>query len=581
MLKLSRYLPIVASLKGYDRGLLARDMIAALVVTIMLIPQSLAYALLAGVPPQVGLYASMLPLLAYALFGTSRTLSVGPVAIASLMTAVALKDVAEQGTSDYLTAAIVLALLSGILLMVMGVLRLGVLANLLSHSVVSGFITASALIIALSQMKHILGVSAHGDTLLELVPSLLEALPQTGMLTLGMGVSVILFLLFARRQLSRLLVRLGASAHVAGLLAKAAPVLSVIATILVVYLLRLDLQGVAVVGEVPQGLPVPGLPAVSMALVEQLLMPALVISIIGYVESISVGKTLAARHRQRIDSDQELIGLGAANVASAVSGGFPVTGGFSRSVVNYDAGAATQLAGVMTAMGIALTAMYLTPWLFYLPRATLAATIIVAVLALIDISIFRDTWRLSTGDFIAVLVTVIGTLFFGVEAGVAAGVVTSLGLHLYHATKPHITEVGLIAGTEHFRNVERHSVHTHPEIFSLRIDESLFFANAGYLEDFILARLQSDRQIRHVILMCSAINEIDFSALEMLEALNVALAELGITFHLSEVKGPVLDAIKPSAFMQELTGEIFLSQFQAFKTVSRLVSATEDGLSGL
>jgi SulP family sulfate permease len=361
MMKLSRYLPILASLKGYDRGLLARDLIAALVVTIMLIPQSLAYALLAGVPPQVGLYASMLPLLAYALFGTSRTLSVGPVAIASLMTAVALKDVAEQGTSDYLTAAIVLALLSGILLMAMGALRLGVLANLLSHSVVSGFITASAVIIALSQMKHILGVSAHGDTLLELVPSLLEALPQTGMLTLGIGVAVILFLLFARRQLARLLVRLGVSAHVAGLLAKAAPVLSVIATILVVYLLRLDLQGVAVVGEVPQGLPVPGLPVVSLALVGQLLVPALVISIIGYVESISVGKTLAARHRQRIDSDQELIGLGAANVASAVSGGFPVTGGFSRSVVNYDAGAATQLAGVMTAIGIALTAMYLTP----------------------------------------------------------------------------------------------------------------------------------------------------------------------------------------------------------------------------
>jgi SulP family sulfate permease len=312
-----------------------------------------------------------------------------------------------------------------------------------------------------------------------------------------------------------------------------------------------------------------------MPLVEALLLPAVAISIIGYVESISVGKTLGAKRGQRVDGNQELIGLGAANLASSFSGGFPVTGGFSRSVVNFDAGAHTQLAGIMAAVGIALAAVFLTPVLYYLPQATLAATIIVAVLSLIDFSILKSTWKLSKSDFVAVLLTIFGTLLFGVEAGVAAGVLVSLGLYLYRTSKPHIAEVGLIEGTEHFRNVLRHSVTTHPELLSLRVDENLFFANAGYLEDYIYETLAKNPQVKHLILMCSACNDIDYTALEVLEAINTRLSDLGVTFHLSEIKGPVMDRIEDTGFLAHLTGNVYLSQYKAYTELSHEVARSK------
>jgi SulP family sulfate permease len=303
-------------------------------------------------------------------------------------------------------------------------------------------------------------------------------------------------------------------------------------------------------------------------------LPAIAISIIGYVESISVGKTLGAKRGQRVDGNQELIGLGAANIASSISGGFPVTGGFSRSVVNFDAGASTQLAGILAALGIALAALFLTPVLYYLPQATLAATIIVAVLALIDFSTLKKTWVLSKSDFFAVSLTILGTLSFGVEAGVAAGVIVSLGLYLYRTSKPHIAEVGLIEGTEHFRNVLRHSVTTHPQLLSLRVDENLFFANAGYLEDCIYAALQKNPEVKHLVLMCSACNAIDYTALEVLETINAHLRDLGVTFHLSEIKGPVMDHIENTSFLEHLTGQVYLSQYQAYTELSQRLTPT-------
>ena len=327
-------------------------------------------------------------------------------------------------------------------------------------------------------------------------------------------------------------------------------------------------KGVALVGEVPAGLPSLQLPVFSLAMVELLIVPAMAISIIGYVESISVGKTLGAKRGQRVDGNQELVGLGAANLASSFSGGFPVTGGFSRSVVNFDAGASTQLAGILAAVGIALASLFLTPVLFYLPQATLAATIIVAVTGLIDVSIITKTWKLSKSDFYAVALTILGTLVFGVEAGVAAGVLVSLCLYLYRTSKPHIAEVGLIEGTEHFRNILRHKVSTRPEILSLRVDENLFFANAGYLEEYIYSALENNPEVRHLVLMCSACNTIDYSALEVLEAINGHLRDLDIAFHLSEVKGPVMDHIKDTGFLEHLTGNVYLSQYQAYMDLS-------------
>lgn len=559
-----RYLPPLDWLRGYNKRVLTSDLLAAVIVTIMLIPQSLAYALLAGLPAEMGLYASILPLAAYAVFGTSRTLSVGPVAVVSLMTATAVGRIAETGSLGYASAAIAMAGLSGLMLIAMGLLRFGHLANLLSHPVVSGFITASGIIIALSQLRHILGIDAHGENLPTLVGSLFSEVGETNAITLATGLAALALLLWTRRGLAPLLQRLGMGNDTAGMVAKAGPVLAIVLTTLASVFFAFEDRGVALVGNVPRGLPAFGWPSMDLELWRELAVSALLISVIGFVESVSVGKTLAAKRRQRIDANQELIALGAANVASAGSGGFPVTGGFSRSVVNFDAGAQTQLASVFTALGIALAALFLTPVLYYLPKATLAATIIVAVTSLIDGRILGLAWRYSRSDFIAVAATIATTLIAGVELGVLAGIGVSIALHLHKTSRPHFAIVGEVPGTEHFRNIERHDVVTYPSIISMRIDESLYFANAGYMESAIYALVADrDERLEHFILQCTAVNEIDLSALEALESVMERLKEQGIALHLSEVKGPVMDALECSDFLQHLTGQVFLSQHQA------------------
>jgi SulP family sulfate permease len=345
-------------------------------------------------------------------------------------------------------------------------------------------------------------------------------------------------------------------------------VLAVVTSTAVVWALGLADKGVAIVGAVPQSLPPLTLPSFDLVLVKDLLLPALLISVIGFVESVSVAQTLAAKKRQRILPDQELIGLGAANLASALTGGFPVTGGFARSVVNFDAGAETPAAGAYTAFGLAIAAVALTPLIFFLPKATLAATIIVAVLSLVDFSILRKTWAYSKSDFAAVAATIGLTLIAGVEVGVSAGVVLSLALFLFKTSRPHVAEVGLLQGTQHFRNILRYPVLTDPSLLTLRVDESLYFANSRYLEDYIHARVTGDTALKNVILLCSAVNEIDMSALESLETINIRLKEMGIRFHLSEVKGPVMDRLQTTHFLTDLTGKVFLSQYEATQVLA-------------
>jgi SulP family sulfate permease len=565
---LTRFVPMLEWGRTYSRSTLSNDLIAALIVTIMLIPQSLAYALLAGLPPEAGLYASIVPIMLYAVFGTSRALAVGPVAVVSLMTAAALSNIVEQGTMGYAVAALSLAGLSGVMLLAMGLFRLGFLANFLSHPVIAGFITASGIIIAASQLKHVLGIEADGHNLLELVLSLAEHASETNWITAIIGILATGFLFWVRKGLKPFLKRFGVSDGLAGVLVKTGPVAVVVATTAAVWAFGLGDQGVRIVGEVPQSLPPLTLPSFSPDLLGQLLLPAFLISIIGFVESISVAQTLAAKKRQRIDPDQELIGLGAANIGASLTGGFPVTGGFSRSVVNFDAGAETPAAGAFTAIGLAIAALTLTPLIYFLPKATLAATIIVAVLSLVDFSILKRSWNYSKADFAAVLATILMTLAWGVEVGVSTGVGLSILLHLYKTSKPHIAEVGQVPGTEHYRNILRHNVITDPTIVTLRVDESLYFANARYLEDKIQNRVAQDKKIQHVILQCSAINEIDLSALESLEAINNRLREMNVLLHLSEVKGPVMDKLKEQHFLEELTGRIFLSQFEAVNAIS-------------
>jgi len=564
---IARHFPILSWGRTYDRSALTDDLMAAMVVTIMLIPQSLAYALLAGLPPVVGLYASILPLVLYAIFGTSRTLAVGPVAVISLMTASAAGAVAMQGTAAYLEAAITLAALSGIMLAILGFLRAGFLANLLSHPVISGFITASGILIATSQIKHIIGVNADGNNWPAMIGSLVSSIEETNAWTLAIGLPVTVFLFWVRKGAEPALVRLGFAARAAELTAKAGPVAAVILTILMAQVLDLEAEGVNLVGFIPQGLPPFAVPSMDLALIEKLWIPALLISIIGFVESVSVAQTLAAKRRQRISPDQELIGLGASNIASAFSGGYPVTGGFARSVVNFDAGARTPAAGAFTAGGIALAGLFLTPLLFHLPVATLAATIIVAVLGLIDLKTPRQLWRYSKSDFAAHITTVGITLLAGVELGVMAGVSVGLLLYLWRVSRPHAAIVGRVPETEHFRNIDRHQVITVPHLLSIRIDESLTYLNARWLEEYVLEQVADRPEVRHVIIMCSAVNEIDASGLESLEAINHRLADGGIALHLSEAKGPVLDRLANSNFLEELSGSVFLSQDLAFSTL--------------
>ena len=425
----ARVLPVLGWARTYGRAELSSDLMAAVIVTIMLIPQSLAYALLAGLPPEAGLYASIAPILLYAIFGTSRALAVGPVAVVSLLTASAVGQVAEQGTAGYAVAALTLAFLSGGFLLLLGFLRLGFLANFLSHPVIAGFITASGILIAASQLKHILGVDAHGHTLPEILGAILSHLHEVNWITVLIGVSAAAFLFWARRGLKPGLTRLGLSRRLSDALTKAGPVAAVGATTVAVWGFGLAGDGVKIVGEVPQSLPPLTLPGFTPDLLSALLGPAILISVIGFVESVSVAQTLAAKKRQRIDPDQELIGLGAANIGAAFTGGYPVTGGFARSVVNFDAGAETPAAGAFTAIGLAFAALALTPLVYFLPNATLAATIIVAVMSLVDFSILKKTWGYSRADFVAVASTIVLTLGLGVEVGVASGVASDRRVH--------------------------------------------------------------------------------------------------------------------------------------------------------
>ncbi|MEG3078894.1 sulfate permease [Halomonas sp. 5021] len=566
---LKRYLPILSWLPYYHKRLLGADLLAGLIVTVMVIPQSLAYALLAGLPAVVGLYASILPQLVYTLFGTSRTLAVGPVAIIALMTGAALSSVASPGSDAYLEAALVLSMLSGGMLVAMGLLKMGFFSNFLSHPVISGFLTASGILIAVSQLGSLLGIESSGFTLVERLMTLIPNLDALNVPTCLLGLGTLVFLVWLRRHGKSTLKRLGLPNSAADLVAKAGPVIAVVATTLATWYWGLADQGVNVVGDVPSGLPAFSLPWADTSLWKALFIPALLISLVGFVESVSMGQMLAAKRRQRISPNQELIGLGATNLAAAVTHGMPVTGGLSRTVINFDAGAQTPAAGAFAALGIALVTMAFTGWLYYLPIATLAATITVSILTLVDIPMLRQTWRYSRSDFSAMALTIILTLVEGIEAGILGGVTLSIALYLYRTSRPHSALVGRVPGTEHFRNITRHDVETVSRVALLRIDESLYFANARYLEDTLYNLVASRPELEHVVLICSAVNLIDASALESLDAINARLKDASVKLHLSEVKGPVMDQLKKSDFLEALTGRVFLSTYAAWREFSR------------
>jgi SulP family sulfate permease len=550
----------------YRRAGLSDDLVAAVIVTILLVPQSLAYALLAGLSPIVGVMASLLPIVAYAAFGSSSTLAVGPVAVLAMMTAQAIGPAAQaQGVSAHL-AAMVLALEMAAVFLLAALLRLDVFAALLSAPVLHGFITGAAIVIAIGQLPQLLGVAVKGNNLAELLSGLMKSesvLPHAG--TAAIGLLALLALWSIRRFGARVAARLGMPARAAQLLTRMAPMVVVVAAIAWIASAPTGAAGVALAGRIDllQGLSFPLLWQAPAALWLTLLGPAALLGLVAYVESLAVAEALGARRGEKVQPRRELLGLAAANAAASVSGGMPVTGGFARSIVNFDAGARTRMAGVWTALFLAIALLALGDVLRFLPKAVLAATIVIAVLSLVDFKPFGQAWRYSRLEFGLMLLVAALTVAVGVEEALLAGVLVAAGLLLQRTARPHWAEVGRIPGTEVFRNVKRFDVETVPGVLSIRIDESLLFTNSRWLSETLGAAPKQRPGLRHVVLMMSGVNDIDFTGLEGLAHLARDLKAQQVDLHLSELKGPVSDRLEGAGLSEWLTGKVFRTQHDA------------------
>lgn len=526
---LAGLVPVIGWVTSYRREFLRSDLTAGLTVAVLLIPQSMAYAALAGMPAQAGLYAAIVSLIVYAILGTSRVISVAPVAIDSLLVAAAVGPIAQGDTTVYVSAAGLLAVMSGVMQLALGVLRLGALVNFLSMPVISGFISAASITIAASQLKELLGVTADGgSTFGGTIAATWTALGTVSGTTVVIGSAAIAALVLARRFAPQL----------------PAALLVVAGATVLVALFRLDQHGVRVLGSVPSGLPTPQLPAADLDLLAQLLPAAATIAVISYLESITTAKAFAARTRQRIVPNQELLALGAANMAAGLFRGFAVAGGFSRGAVNFRAGAKTQLSGVVAAAVLALAVAFLTPLFFYLPRAALAAVIVVAVASLVDVRGSLRMFQINRVDGVALLVTFLATLSLGVALGLAIGVAVSLVIFIARTARPQVAEIGRVKGTVRYRNVDRWETHTDNRIAILRMDAPLYFANAKFFEDRVQNLVASRESITHLVLVASAIGDIDVSGVQQLSDIDDDLAAAGIELHLVTVRGPVRDVLR-------------------------------------
>lgn len=555
---------------AYPRKHLTTDLVAGLIVTVLVIPQSLAYALLAGLPPQAGLYVSIFPVIAYAIIGSSMTQAVGPVAITAIMTFTVLSPLETPGSPQYIALAATLSLFSGALILAFGLFRLGFLSQLLSRPVVSGFISGSAVLIVISQLKFLLGVTVSGSSSWQILRSLYESIGQTNATTLLIGGVALGVLYASRKWLIHVLARIGMPARRAIFLVRLMPLVVVATSTLVVIELNLDQsQGVAVIGTVQEGLASFTFFAPNLSSLKTLTVPALILALIGMVQSITMAQALAVKRRERVDANSELAGLGVANIIAAFYGGMPVGGGLSRSAINVAAGAQSPLASIISAIAMLCIVVAGTHWFARLPLAVLAASIVVAAISMIDLQAFRQAWSYDRADALALLGTGLGVLLLGLELGIALGIGLSLATLLLRASTPHIAVIGRIAGTEHFRNIERHGVETIPGVLFLRIDESLFFGNLSAIEARLRAELDHAADTHDVVLVMSAVNRVDTTAMEVLTDINRDLASRTIRLHLAEVKGPVQDRLIRSPLWKSLSGEVHLSVNSAFEVLAQ------------
>ncbi len=548
--------PALKWLKTYHPTHFKADVVAALIVLAMLVPQGMAYAMLAGLPPVMGIYASILPMIIYAFTGSSTTLSIGPVAIISMMVFSALQPLFAVGSTAYIEAACLLAIMVGIISLILGLFRFGFLIQLISHPVIKSFIIASALLIALGQFKFLLDIPLQTNNIPEFIGSLVNNFHHISFLSVGVSLAAISILVFLPKWVR------------SDFLNKTIPLLLVLSSIIVVYAFNLDQHGLKTVGIIPTGLPSFHFPTWNFDLVQKLLPSAFMIAMISFVESLAIAQATALQKRDDLNSNQELIALGLANIAAGINMGFAVSGSLSRTVVNSDAGAKTPMSGVMSSLLMIAVSLYFTSFFQNLPLTILAATIFVSIWKLISFLPFFETWKYSKADGLAMWATFFGVTCIDISTGLVIGIILTFILLLWRISRPHIAVIGLVEGTQHFRNVSRYDVLTTETIASFRIDENLNFLNAHVLKGYIITELSHNPQIQHVVINCSSISNIDLSAVEMLEDLNRELLQLGIQLHLSEVKSPVMDRLNSSRLINMLSGKIFLSHYQAIQTLS-------------
>ena len=548
--------PALKWLKTYHPTHFKADVVAALIVLAMLVPQGMAYAMLAGLPPVMGIYASILPMIIYAFTGSSTTLSIGPVAIISMMVFSALQPLFAVGSTAYIEAACLLAIMVGIISLILGLFRFGFLIQLISHPVIKSFIIASALLIALGQFKFLLDIPLQTNNIPEFIGSLVNNFHHISFLSVGVSLAAISILVFLPKWVR------------SDFLNKTIPLLLVLSSIIVVYAFSLDQHGLKTVGIIPTGLPSFHFPTWNFDLVQKLLPSAFIIAMISFVESLAIAQATALQKRDDLNSNQELIALGLANIAAGINMGFAVSGSLSRTVVNSDAGAKTPMSGVMSSLLMIAVSLYFTSFFQNLPLTILAATIFVSIWKLVSFLPFFETWKYSKADGLAMWATFLGVTCIDISTGLVIGIILTFILLLWRISRPHIAVIGLVEGTQHFRNVSRYDVLTTETIASFRIDENLNFLNAHVLKGYIITELSHNPQIQHVVINCSSISNIDLSAVEMLEDLNRELLQLGIQLHLSEVKSPVMDRLNSSSLINMLSGKIFLSHYQAIQTLS-------------
>lgn len=553
---LAKYLPILHWSRTYQRQYIKSDITAGLTTAVMLIPQAMAYAMLAGLPPMIGLYGAIAPLLIYAIFGSSRQMAIGPVAIISLMTGAAISSVTETGSESYMLLAVTLALMVGIIQFLLGVLRFGFIVNLLSHPVISGFTSAAAIIIAFSQLKHVFGIDIpRSQNILEISSNIISQLDTTNLYTMLIAAICIYIILRIKRW----------NAFFPGALTV------VVLSTFSVWFFQLDQFGVKIIGTVPEGLPSPGIPELDTTVISSLIPAAIAIAMISFIESVSVAKAFARKNRYSINANQELVGIGLANITSSLFKAFPVAGGFSRTAVNAQAGAKTNLATIITALVVACVLAFLTPLFYYLPKAVLAAIILTAVFTLVDIKEVKHLYKVKQSDLALLLLTFFSTLVIGIEEGVLIGIGLSLLWFVIRTTIPHAAVLGRLPGTQTYRNISRFPEAIIDEsVTILRVDAQFYFGNSQFLKELIEKQVRKNKdKIKAIVIEAASINQLDSSASSTLCEIQEDLKNNNIQLYFANVKGPVMDVMEKSGFYKLLGVDHFFIDLHSAVTSAR------------